>query len=241
MKRIVFAGPSLPPGKGPEGIEIRAPARKGDLLIAARDGAAIIGLVDGFFETAPSVWHKEILFCISRGIVVAGAASMGALRAAECAAFGMIGIGRIFREYHDGTRTADADVAVLHAPAELGHAALSLALVDAEVTVERMLAAGAISDAEAAAVLQAARELHFKDRSWDSILAALKGPAMLADRLRELLPGFRADQKRDDCQELLQFVRDHPLRPLPPRFELQRSAFLTELLRALERPATETR
>src|SRR5690606_15788978 len=140
MKRIVFAGPSLhrDDADAARGIEIRPPARKGDLLVAARDGAAIMGLVDGYFETEPSVWHKEILYCLDQGIVVAGAASMGALRASECAAFGMIGIGRIFQDYHDGRRRADADVAVLHAPAELQHMALTLALVDVELTFEAM-------------------------------------------------------------------------------------------------------
>src|SRR5690606_8104116 len=175
MRRIVFAGPSLASGdlqQWPE-LEFRSPAGKGDLAAAARDGAGIIGLVDGLFEFQPSVWHKEILYCLDRGIAVAGAASMGALRAAECARFGMIGIGRIFDDYHEGRRTSDADVAVLHAPAELGHAALTLALVDAEETVERMVSAGVLGAVEADAALAIARALHFKDRTWDEIVAGM--------------------------------------------------------------------
>ena len=38
-----------------------------------------IGIIDGHFGNVPSVWHKEILFALSKGVEVSGAASMGAL------------------------------------------------------------------------------------------------------------------------------------------------------------------
>lgn len=236
MRRIVFAGPSLHREDRllHGNIEIRPPARKGDLLVAARDGADIIGLVDGIFEIEPSVWHKEILYCLSRGITVAGAASMGALRAAECASFGMIGIGSIFFDYHGGRRTADADVAVLHAPAELHHAALTLALVDAEETVDRMEAAGAITPSEAHAALAAARNLHFKDRSWNAILGSMASEGVSCENIGKHLASFRVDRKRDDCRELLEFVNDfRGDSRTAPDFELQNSAFLDALLRSV--------
>ena len=40
-------------------------------------------IIDGSFQSQPAVRHKEILWALSRGIPVIGAASMGALRAAE--------------------------------------------------------------------------------------------------------------------------------------------------------------
>ena len=48
------------------------------------------------------MWHKEILFALSEGIDVYGAASMGALRAAELDAFGMRGIGDVYSAYAEG-------------------------------------------------------------------------------------------------------------------------------------------
>ena len=57
---------------------------------------AVIGIIDGYFEIVPTVWHKEILWAMAQGIHVFGAASIGALRAAELDAFGMRGIGRIY-------------------------------------------------------------------------------------------------------------------------------------------------
>ncbi len=54
-------------------------------------------LIDGYFHQVPSVQHKEILYALHQGLAVFGCSSMGALRAAELADFGMVGIGRVFR------------------------------------------------------------------------------------------------------------------------------------------------
>ena len=45
---------------------------------------------------------------------------MGALRAAELSAHGMVGVGRIFGWYRDGVVVDDSEVALLHADAEHG-------------------------------------------------------------------------------------------------------------------------
>src|ERR1700758_4110244 len=104
MIAIVFSGPSLPLSKAPfvAGMEWRPPVRQGDLYKAALGRPALIGVIDGTFELVPTVWHKEILWAMAQGIHVYGAASIGALRAAELHSFGMVGIGRIFDAYRDG-------------------------------------------------------------------------------------------------------------------------------------------
>lgn len=61
-----------------------------------------ICLIDGEFRQALAVQHKEIVFALLQGVLCIGAASMGALRAAELHRYGMIGIGRIFAMYRDG-------------------------------------------------------------------------------------------------------------------------------------------
>ncbi len=87
--KILFAGPSLagthyvpaPPGcadeSGGQAVEVRGPAAQGDIGRAVLQGASAIGLFDGRCEDTASVWHKEILFALSRGVTVLGAASMG--------------------------------------------------------------------------------------------------------------------------------------------------------------------
>ena len=94
---VVFLGPTLSHDDARDVLdaEYRPPAAHGDVLRAALRRPRAIGLVDGVFERVPAVWHKEILFALSEGVHVYGAASMGALRAAELDAFGMRGeIGR---------------------------------------------------------------------------------------------------------------------------------------------------
>ncbi len=78
--KVAFVGPTVPDAVRLAGntLTIRPPARQGDVLRAVRDGAAAIGLIDGNFEYVAPVWHKEILFALSEGAAVFGAASMGA-------------------------------------------------------------------------------------------------------------------------------------------------------------------
>jgi hypothetical protein len=200
MRPVVFTGPTT---HGVDlaawpGIDVRPPAACGDVLAAVRAGRQRIGIVDGVFGDAPSVWHKEILFALGAGVEVLGAASMGALRAAECGAFGMRGIGAIHADYASGARTADADVAFAYGPGALGWPPLSVPLVDAEATLDAARAAGALSDAAAAALLQAARGLHFADRTF-AAMAAAAGLRETAD----VLERHAVSRKRADALLLL--------------------------------------
>ena len=87
MNVCVFLGPTLPVEEAARILDAvyLPPAAQGDVLMATDDGADVIGIVDGYFQGAPSVWHKEILWAMSRGVRVLGSSSMGALRAAELA------------------------------------------------------------------------------------------------------------------------------------------------------------
>ena len=210
MTAVVFAGPSifgLPPAAF-EGVDLRAPAACGDLLHAALEGAQTIGLIDGSFGETASVWHKEILAALDRGVRVFGAASMGALRAAECHAFGMIGIGSVFEEYRSGVRSADADVAVLHAPAELGYSPLTVALVDAEATIAALVATGRIGLETALDLLASARRIGFRDRTWSAIVQRAGVPAERAPMITELMRGADCSPKREDAAALLARLRE---------------------------------
>jgi hypothetical protein len=213
VSKILFAGPSL---FGAEydrgGLEVRPPARQGDLHQAVLDGATAIGLVDGVFGFVPSVWHKEILFALQAGIRVLGAASLGALRAAECAEFGMEPVGAIAMSYLDGERIDDGDVCLAHAPAEMDFMPLSDPLVDAEATIAAMRAAGAASAGEADALLTAAQYLYFGDRTAEAI-ADRAGLPQLAEKYR----AHKASVKRADALLLVERLRALPDRlQLPP-------------------------
>ncbi len=218
MSAVVFLGPTLSAEEARALLDAdcRPPVAQGDVYRAAREGPDAIGIVDGYFDGVPSVWHKEILWAIDRGIRVYGAASMGALRAAELHAFGMVGVGRIFEDYRDGRLTDDDEVAVLHAPAELGYRPLGEPMVSIRATLERAVAEGVLSPAEAAALTARAKAMPYRERGWEALLAC--APEALA----AWLPEGRVDRKREDARAMLRAMaaaRDAPPPALPAAFE----------------------
>ncbi|MDQ0559393.1 hypothetical protein QO004_001171 [Rhizobium mesoamericanum] len=207
--KVVFVGPSLPEAGllfGEE-VTICPPAVQGDVLAAMERGALAIGIVDGGFEYTIPVWHKEILYALSRGVRVFGAASMGALRAVECRPFGMVGIGRIYSEYESGVTIDDSDVALLHGPEELGYKALTVPLVNVRATLDELEARHALTRGLRIALETAAASLFFKARTWRSIVSNVDVPAADKPQLLALLRSNEVDQKRADALALIEAIR----------------------------------
>jgi hypothetical protein len=221
MNAVIFAGPSLPRSKVPSvpGVQWRPPARQGDLYKAALSGAALFGLIDGYFEWTPTVWHKEILWAMAQGTHVYGAASIGALRAAELADFGMQGIGHVYRQFHAGTLVDDDEIAVLHGPEELDYLQVTEAMVNVRATIEHALQHKIVEPAIAAALLRAAKSLFYKDRTYEAILRGADTSGLCQDALRGFmawLPSGRVDQKRLDALEMVQAIIAHLSRGVSP-------------------------
>ena len=229
MRAIIFAGPTLPPHARPVSdprIDWRPPVRQGDVYRAALTRPAIIGIVDGYFEVVPTVWHKEVLWAMAEGIHVFGAASTGALRAAELDVFGMRGMGRIYEAFRDGILEDDDEVAVLHGPEELGYPALTEAMVNIRATVSEAERRGILMPELAAQLTEIAKALFYKERCYDSVLqrAALSGLA--AAPLHDFtawLPRGRIDQKRRDAEAMVASIRvrlSEGLQPMRVTYEL---------------------
>ena len=119
MSILIFTGPTLSAAHAAPLLDAVycPPATQGSIFQAAILHPRVIGIIDGRFDSVPSIWHKEILWAMSQGIHVFGAASMGALRAAELSAFGMTGVGSIFQAYTNGELEDDDEHVVekLHA------------------------------------------------------------------------------------------------------------------------------
>lgn len=200
-RTVVFAGPSLPPAARPRlaGLDWRAPARAGDalrLLDAEPPGAVV--LIDGLFDGAPAIRHKELLLLLSEGVAVFGAASMGALRACELSDYGMRGVGRVFEAYARGRWTGDDEVALLHGPAELDWAPLTEPLVNVRATLAAAVRARVLAAGAARQVLDLARRTHFGVRTWEHLEETGAAPEALG-RLRPWLARGRVDLKRADA------------------------------------------
>jgi hypothetical protein len=214
MTAIIFAGPSLPPAVRSSfpALEWRPPVRQGDLYLAALEHPGIIGVIDGYFELVPTVWHKEILWAMAQGIHVYGAASIGALRAAELADFGMKGIGDIFDQFRTGRLVDDDEVAVLHGPEEVNYVQVTEAMINVRATVDTAVQMHVIGSDVAAELVQIAKSIFYKDRTYDAILEAATERALAPDALGPFanwLPGGRVDQKRTDAEQMLHVIAGH--------------------------------
>jgi hypothetical protein len=170
---VVFLGPTLrlPEAQSTlDAIYVR-PAAQGDILLAAHafHPHAMV-LIDGQFEDRPAVRHKEILWAMAQGIVMIGAASMGALRAAELCDFGMIGIGSIFRWYRRWPLAPDDAVAVHAGPAEIGFPAVTDSLIDLLATFAILMRRGLITAAQRQECAATARAMNFRERSFSRVL-----------------------------------------------------------------------
>src|SRR5262245_17018490 len=221
MNACIFAGPTLPPRDAARALPATwlPPAKHGDVYRAVtllRPRA--IGIVDGYFQWVPSVWHKEILWAMHEGVHVFGAASMGALRAAELAPFGMRGIGRIFEAYRNGLLSRDGDgafedddeVAVVHGPPESGYIAASEAMVNIRCTLGDAARAGVISAATRSRLAAIAKTVFFAERSYELVLERGRAEGLPADELAALaawLPAGRVDQKRLDALAMIETMQ----------------------------------
>jgi hypothetical protein len=241
MIAVIFAGPSLPPPTSPiAGIEWRPPVRQGDLYLAALSRPAIIGVADGYFEIMPTVWHKEILWAMAQGIHVYGAASIGALRAAELTEFGMKGIGHIYRQFHTGRLTDDDEVAVLHGPVEIDYVQVTDAMVNVRATIDRALQLGVVEPAFAARLVSIAKSLFYKDRTYEAILKAATEQGLapeLVGGFASWLPGGQVDQKRIDASEMLEAMTAHissGVIPLKVSYEFSHTFAWEEARRRIE-------
>jgi hypothetical protein len=228
MTSIVFVGPTLEPKEVAAAGDFTClpPVSQGDVYRAARSRPRAIGIIDGYFSGAPSVWHKEILWAISEGVPVFGSASMGALRAAELHSYGMRGVGRIFEAFRDGLLEDDDEVAVLHGPAELGYLAASESMVNIRETLALAQTKGVLEPHSRRSLENLAKSLFFGERNWPELLAASASMGIAKAELaalRDWLPEGRVDRKRLDALAMLAAMQEPGAadEPIIPSFHFE--------------------
>jgi hypothetical protein len=245
MSTVIFVGPTLARAEVAARLpdaDVRPPVAVGDVLaLLGKRGVKRIAIIDGYFERMAAVWHKEILLALERGIEVWGAASMGALRAAELAPFGMRGAGAIFRAYVRGALgksgpvrhglpplVAEDEVAVAHLPAEAGYRPVSDALVNLRYGIHT---ASGLSAAGRAKLVELARAPFYRERSWAQLATDARAAGLPKATLAALAAAPHPDRKAMDARSLLAtLARTRP--QAPPRIHVPK----TWALRQLRRP-----
>lgn len=205
---VFFCGPTISASEVLNrlpGCDVRGPVARGDVTEVARRRPAAIAIVDGYFRQVPAVWHKEILWALSIGVPVFGASSMGALRAAELHAFGMVGVGKVFESYHRGEIDGDDEVAVAHASQEHNFRLASDALVDIRSTLKAACNLSVLRPEAELSLVALARHLPYEERTYSRLLNDAQGliPVGELSALRDWLPCGRVRQKHLDALELL--------------------------------------
>jgi hypothetical protein len=240
MSVYVFTGPTLSPEQARAELDAiyLPPAAQGDVYRLALARPRAIGIIDGFFDHVPAVWHKEILWAMRQSIAVFGSASMGALRAAELAPFGMTGVGKIFEAYRSGELQDDDEVALVHGPAETGFRPASEAMVNLRATLVAAETQGVIRRETHLALAALAKDLFYPERTFAAILerGAREGlsPKEL-ESLRAWLPLGRVDQKREDALAMLRAMREYLAAPAAPpqvSYKFENTKFWDQLVQS---------
>ncbi|NUS12123.1 MAG: hypothetical protein HOY69_12090 [Streptomyces sp.] len=189
---VVFTGPSLREhdladlrelaARRGRRLQLRPPVRRLDLLELTKSSTVQeVLMLDGEFGQRLAVSITEVRAVLATGQPLAGASSMGALRAVECHTLGMTGSGWVYEQYRCGAIDSDGDVALLYDPEDF--TPVTVPLVNVRWLLARKQAAGLLPAGAAQDALRVAKELHFRDRR----------PSLLRRRWQQQLPASAAE------------------------------------------------
>jgi hypothetical protein len=241
----IFVGPTLSQSEVQAALpqaRVLGPVACGDVYLSARDGCRVIGIIDGVFDQTLAVRHKEILWALSQGVRVFGAASMGALRAAELSSFGMEGVGTVFSWFASGELEDDDEVAVAHGDERRHHDSRSVALVNIRATLAAAVDASALDARNAESIIQAAKSLYYVERTWKAVFARARGTAddaSLARCAAYVAENGTVDIKALDARTLIRRLATEPLGADTPEPKFQFAD--TEAWNALKRKLDSAR
>ena len=215
MLPVIFLGPSLSMEKARKIfplVDYRPPARKGDFLKIANEqnDVGLVGFIDGvFLQDYPPTPIEAYTLLRKNNLTVAGAASLGALRAVELERFGMIGVGKIFQLYKSGRIESDDEVAVTFS--EQDYRLQSEALIDIRYTLYWALKDGVIKHETKNALVRIAKQIYFPARNYDEIIERAIAYGAVEKKEIERLKGYlvthRKSLKEEDSVRLIEFIK----------------------------------
>ena len=202
-RKLVFLGPSLGLEEARSlcpAAELRPPIRFGDLYALTCESPGQVLIIDGVFHDTTPVWQREILHVLQAGWQVLGASSMGALRALELEAYGMVGLGTVFEWYRNGRIEGDDEVALMHGVAEMGYQPLSLPLVDVRHVLAGLEAQGVLAPSQVSGILYSFKCMGHEARTQSALLALVQEQGgdvkAVRDRLSDPAQSLKAEDAR---------------------------------------------
>ena len=181
-KPIIFVGPSLSLQKARKifDADYRGPAKKGDLLVLSASSLIslknqpnainFVGLIDGLFlQDYPPTPIEVFQLLSNKNFRVVGGASIGALRAVELEKFGMVGIGKVFELFKNGTTNADDEVAVTFHPGD-GVSIQSEAMIDIRFNLFIAHKKNIITKRTKHIIAQTAKSIYFPYRNYSHVI-----------------------------------------------------------------------
>ena len=141
----------------------------------------------------------------SNAAKIYGSSSMGALRASELDRYGMIGIGKIYHWYRDGTLNSDDEVALSFDSEEF--IPISEPLVNIRETIKKATDENIISQEESEIIFKSAKSLYFPERRWDKIIEnSEKTMQKSLSNFSAFVKNDRVDVKKEDAILLLKRI-----------------------------------
>ena len=213
-KCFLFAGPTLYCANrinalSTNGIHVLPPIKRGDIETAISAATAgVILIVDGNFHQCLSVGHAEIASAMSKGWVVWGLSSIGAIRAYEMRDMGMRGYGRVYNCFFGHYDFRDDEVALIHEP-EPPYRAFTEPLVHIRFCLREFVDSGLLTDRQEKQLLDDLMRMWFGDRKLSHFRTMLID--LIPKREKEVdatLGNF--DRFRVKCHDLADFLRERP-------------------------------
>jgi len=213
IRIIIYLGPSLPleeakyilSSNNRREVVYAPPIKRGDIPKALSDGFNIIAIVDGVFFRESAVSPRELMDVLKTGVKIYGASSMGALRASELDRYGMIGIGKIYQWYRDGTLNSDDEVALSFDSEEF--IPISEPLVNIRETIKKATDENIISQEESEIIFKSAKSLYFPERRWGKIIEnSEKTIEKSLSNFSVFVKNNRVDIKKEDAILLLKRI-----------------------------------
>lgn len=222
-KPIIFVGPSLSLQKARKifDADYRGPAKKGDLLVLSASSLIslknrpnainFVGLIDGLFlQDYPPTPIEVFQLLSNKNFRVVGGASIGALRAVELEKFGMVGIGKIFELFKNGTTNADDEVAVTFHPSD-GVSIQSEAMIDIRFNLFIAHKKNIITKRTKHIIAKTAKSIYFPYRNYSNVIeeTRTKFPELSRelDSFSSYINHHRLSLKEIDAIKVIKYIK----------------------------------